>query len=139
MGMPAYNESGDSLFFGSGLRWTPLATHRLSPFVEVLFGGRKVTYEVDNPALHEELQKEWNDGNGTLPHYPKRSDWSTEVSENGPSLASGGGLDVVVKRPFTFRVINVEYTRSWMPDVEMIHPQSGIRITTEAVLRIGTW
>jgi hypothetical protein len=82
---------------------------------------------------------EWNDGNGTLHHYPMRSAWSTEASQNGPSIASGGGLDVVVKRPFTFRVINIEYTRSWMPDVGMIHPQSGIRITTEAVLRIGTW
>jgi len=139
MGMPAYNDSADSLFYGSGFRWTPLADHRLSPFVEVLFGARKVTYEVDNPALHEELKKEWNDGNGTLPHFPKRSDWSTEVSENGPSLASGGGLDVVVTRPFTWRLINVQYTHSWMSDVEMIHPQSGIRITTEAVLRIGTW
>lgn len=139
MGMPAFNESGDSLFYGSGLRWGPLATHRVSPFVEVLFGGRKVTYEVDDPALREQLLNEWNNGNGTLPHYPMRSAWSTEVAENGPSLASGGGLDVIVKRPFTFRVINVEYTHSWMQDVEMIHPQSGIRITTEAVLRIGTW
>ncbi len=139
MGMPAYNDSADSLFYGSGFRWAPLADHRISPFVEVLFGGRKVTYEVDNAALHEELKKEWNDGNGTLKHYPKRSDWSTEVAENGPSISSGGGLDVVVKRPFTFRLINVQYTHSWMQDVEMIHPQSGLRITTEAVLRIGTW
>ena len=139
MGMPAYNDSADSLFYGSGIRWTPLADHRLSPFVEVLFGGRKVTYEVDNAALHDLFKEEWNDGNGTLPHYPKRSDWSTEVSQNGPSISTGGGLDVVVKRPFTFRLINVQYTHSWMQDVEMIHPQSGIRITTEAVLRIGTW
>jgi len=129
----------DSLFYGGGLRWAPLADGRVSPFIEVLFGGRKVTYEVDNPALHEQLKKEWNDGNGTIPHYPKRSDWSTEFAENGPSLSSGGGLDVVVKRPFTFRLINVQYTHSWMSDVEMIRPQSGIRITTEAVLRIGTW
>jgi hypothetical protein len=139
MGMPAYNESADSLFYGGGLRWTPLASHRFSPFAEVLFGGRKVTYEVDDPALHEELKKEWNDGNGTIPHFPKRSDWSTEVANNGPSLAVGGGLDAVVTRPFTWRVINVQYTHSWMPDLEMIHPQSGVRLTTEAVLRIGTW
>jgi hypothetical protein len=139
MGLPAYNQSADSLFYGSGLRWTPLADHRFSPFVEVLFGGRKVTYEVDDAALHEQLKKEWDDGHGTLKHYPKRSDWSTEVAENGPSISSGGGLDVVVKRPFTLRLINVQYTHSWMADVNTIHPQSGVRITTEAVLRIGTW
>jgi hypothetical protein len=139
MGMPKYNESGDSLFYGAGPRWTPLASHRVSPFAEVLFGGRKVTYEVDDPALRKELMAEWGDGSGPLPHYPKRSDWSTEVSSNGASLAAGGGLDVVVTRSFTWRLFNVQYTHSWMPGVEMIHPENGVRITTEAVLRIGTW
>ncbi len=139
MGMSAYNESADSLFYGGGLRWTPLATHRFSPFGEFLFGGRKVTYEVDDAALHKELTKEWNDGNGTLPHYPKRSDWSTEVASNGPSLALGGGLDVVVARPFTWRVINLQYTHSWMGGVDTIRPENGMRVTMEAVLRIGTW
>ena len=139
MGMPAYNQSGDSLFYGAGVRWTPLASHRWSPFTEVLFGGRKVTFEVDDPALKKTLLNEWNDGNGTLHHYPKRSDWSTQVSSNGPSLAAGGGLDVVVTRPFTWRLVNVQYTHSWMQGVDQIHPDKGIRITTQAVLRIGTW
>lgn len=109
------------------------------PYLEFLFGGRKVTYEVDNPNLENQLLTAWNDGNGTLAHYPKRSDWSTQVSTNGPSLAVGGGLDVVVTRPFTWRLVNVQYTRSWMDGVDTIHPQDGMRITTEAVLRIGTW
>ncbi len=139
MGMAHYTQSGDSLFYGAGPRWTPLASHRYSPFAEVLFGGRKVTYEVDNPTLENTLLNAWNDGNGTLPHYPKRSDWSTEVSSNGASLAAGGGLDVVIKRPFAWRLVNVQYTHSWMPGVENIHPENGFRVTTEAVLRIGTW
>jgi len=139
MGMPQSNQSGDSLFYGAGPRWTPLASHRFSPYVQFLFGGRKVTYEVDNIALHKELLKEWDNGDGTLPHYPTRSDWSVEAATNGPSIAVGGGLDVVVSRPFAWRVVNVEYTHSWMPSVDMIHPQNGVRITTEAVLRIGTW
>ena len=140
MGMSADNESGDSLFYGLGPRWTPRASHRFSPYAEFLFGGRKVTYEVDNLELRAKLLKEWNDGEGTLAHYPKRSDWSTETAQNGPSLAAGGGLDLVVTRPFAWRLINVQYTHTWMPDVEsMIHPQDGIKVTTEAVLRIGTW
>jgi len=139
MGFSKYTQSGDSLFYGAGPRWTPLATRRWSPFAEVLFGGRKVTYEVDNPALENRLLTAWNDGNGTLPHYPKRSDWSTEVSSNGFSLAAGGGLDVVVTRPFAWRLINIQYTHSWMDGVDNIHPDNGVRITTEAVLRIGTW
>jgi hypothetical protein len=139
MGMPSYNQSADSLFYGAGPRWTPMASHRVSPFAEVLFGGRKVTYEIDNPALEKSLLNAWNDGNGTLQHYPKRSDWSTQYAENGPSLVAGGGVDVVVTRPFSWRLLNVEYTHSWMSDVGMIHPQNGFRVSTEAVLRIGTW
>jgi|HubBroStandDraft_6_1064221.scaffolds.fasta_scaffold01074_13 hypothetical protein len=139
MGFSKYTQSGDSLFYGAGPRWTPLASRRWSPFAQVLFGGRKVTYEVDNPTLENTLLNAWNDGSGTLPHYPKRSDWSTEVSSNGASLAAGGGLDVVIKRPFAWRLVNVQYTHSWMPGVENIHPENGFRVTTEAVLRIGTW
>jgi hypothetical protein len=139
MGFSKYTQSADSLFYGGGPRWTPMATHRWSPFAELLFGGRKVTYEVDNPELENTLLNEWNDGSGTLRHYPKRSDWSTQVASNGPSLAAGGGLDVVITRPFAWRLINIEYTHSWMGGVENIHPDNGFRITTEAVLRIGTW
>jgi len=140
MHMPNYEQSGDSLFYGAGPRWTPRAAKHFSPFAEVLFGGRKVTHEIDNLALRAQLMKEWNDGSGgTVPHFPKRSDWSIETSNNGPSLQAGGGVDVVVTRPFAWRLINVKYTHTWMRDVDMIRPQDSIKVTTEAVLRIGTW
>jgi len=139
MHMPYYNYSADSLFYGGGFRWTPMADRRFSPFAQFLFGGRKVTFEIMDNALREKLLKEWNDGNGTLPHYPKRSDYSFETAQNGPSIAVGGGFDVVVTRPFAWRVLNLEYTHSWMNDVAMIHPQEGLKISTQAVVRIGTW
>jgi hypothetical protein len=137
--MPRSNQSGDSLFYGGGLRWTPRAAQKLSPYVEMLFGGRKVTFETDDGALQTKLMKEWNDGSGTLGHYPKRSDWSVEVANNGPSIAVGGGVDVVMTRAFAWRLVSVQYTHSWMGDVDMIRPQAGVRVTTQAVLRIGTW
>jgi hypothetical protein len=139
MNMPQSNQSADSLFYGGGARWTPLAAHRISPFAELLFGGKKVTHETDDEALRKELMKAWDDGKGPLEHYPKRSDWSVEVSNNGPSIVAGGGLDVVVTRPFAWRVIQFEYSHTWMNDVAMIHPQNSVRISTGAVLRIGTW
>jgi hypothetical protein len=139
MHFPESNQSGDSLFYGAGPRWTPRASRRFSPYAQFLFGGRKVTYEVDNDALHQQLLKEWNDGNGSRPHYPKRSDWSVETANNGVSVAAGAGLDVVFTRAFAWRVINLQYTHTWMGDVDAIHPQKGIRVATEAVLRIGTW
>jgi hypothetical protein len=139
MHMPAANQSGDSLFYGGGLRWTPRASHFFSPFVQVMFGGKKVTHETDDLALKKKLLNEWNDGSGTLPHYPKRNAWSVEIANNGPALGVGGGFDVVLARPFAWRVLDLEYTHAWMGDVVMIQPQNALRVSTSAVLRIGTW
>ena len=139
MHMPAVNQSGDSLFYGGGLRWTPRAANRFSPYLQVMFGGKKVTHETDDLSLRKKLLEEWDDGDGSLPHYPKRSDWSAEVSSNGPSLGIGGGIDIVFARPFAWRLLSVEYSHTWMDDVAMIHPQQTVRFSTAAVLRIGTW
>jgi hypothetical protein len=139
MGFPAVNQSGDMLFYGGGLRWTPLAAHKVSPYMQVMFGGRKVTREIDDLALRKQLMEEWDNGGGTLPHYPKRSDWSVEYANNGPSLGFGSGFDWVVTRAFAWRLANVEYFHTWMGNVGAIQPQNALRITTGAVLRIGTW
>ena len=139
MHMPASNQSGDSLFYGGGVRWTPRAAHKISPYMQVMFGGKKVTHETDDNVLRKWLMTNWNDGNGSIPHYPKRSDWSVEVTNNGPSLGIGGGFDMVVTRPFAWRRLTLEYNHTWMPDVAMIHPQNTLRVSTSAVLRIGTW
>jgi hypothetical protein len=137
--MPASNQSGDSLFYGGGIRWTPLAAHRVSPFAQVMFGGKKITHETDDIALRTKLLDDWDDGKGPLHHYPMRSDWSVEVAKNGPALGVGGGFDVVLARPFAWRLVDVQYTHTWIGDVGAIQPQNAIRITTGAVLRIGTW
>jgi hypothetical protein len=107
--------------------------------MHMMFGGKKVAHETDDLSQRNRLFTEWNDGKGTLGHYPKRSDWSIETINNGPALAVGGGFDVVVARPFAWRVINVEYSHAWMGDVAMIQPRNTVRFSTGAVLRIGTW
>lgn len=139
MHMPYSNYSADSLFYGGGLRWTPRADRRFSPYAQFLFGGRKVTMEIMDAELRKKLLTAWNDGNGTLGHYPKRSDYSFETAQNGPSIAVGGGFDVIITRPFAWRVFNLEYTHSWMNNVGQIKPQEGLKISTQAVVRIGTW
>jgi hypothetical protein len=139
MHMPQPNYSADSLFYGGGIRWTPTANRRFSPFAQFMFGGRKVTFETTDLDLRKKLLDTWNDGNGKLPHYPKRSDYSFETAQNGPSIAVGGGFDIIITRPFAWRVLNVEYTHSWMNDVAMVRPQEGLKISTQAVVRIGTW
>ncbi len=139
MHMPSSDQSGDSLFYGGGVHWAPRAAHSVSPYLQFMIGGNKVTHETDNIPLREQLLAEWNDGNGTLPHYPLRSAWSVEVSNNGPELKLAGGFDLVVTRPFAWRLLDLEYSHTWIGDVVNLHPQNALRISTGAVLRIGTW
>ena len=139
MHMPSSDQSGDSLFYGGGVRWTPKASHAISPYVQLMIGGNKITHETDNAALREQLLAEWNDGSGTLSHYPLRSAWSVEISHNGPALKLAGGFDLVIARPFAWRLLDLEYSHAWIGDVVNIHPRNALRISTGAVLRIGTW
>jgi hypothetical protein len=139
MHMPSSDQSGDSLFYGGGVRWTPRASHKISPYLQFMVGGNKVTHETDNIPLRERLMEEWNDGGGTLPHYPLRSAWAVEISRNAPAVKLAGGFDLVLARPFAWRLLDLEYSHAWMDDVVNIHPQNSLRITTGAVLRIGTW
>jgi hypothetical protein len=112
---------------------------RFSPYVEVLVGDRRITHEIDDPQKKEKLLAAWNDGDGVLPHYPKRSDYSTEHQANGFAMAMGGGFDVVVARALAWRVADLEYTRSWLGDVDQTRASQSVRFTSGLTLRIGTW
>lgn len=46
MNLPYVNQSADSLFDG-GVRWTARASHRVSPYLRMMFGGKKVTQRKD--------------------------------------------------------------------------------------------
>ena len=133
------NESSDSVLFSAGPRWTPRATHRFSPFAQVLFGGRRLTYEVQNPELRHSLIDAWDNGNGTLPHYPKRSAYQEEYQALGFNLTMGGGLDASFGRAFAWRVLDLNYSHSWMPEVHSIDASNGVQLRTGIVLRIGNW
>ena len=61
------------------------------------------------------------------------------MKRNGPALKLAGGFDYVVTRPFAWRLLDIEYAHTWVDDVVNIHPQNALRISTGAVLRIGTW
>ena len=134
--MPKY-QSGDSTMFAVGPRWTPRAARRFSPFAEVMFGGRRITHDIQNPELRKELLNEWN--NGQLPHFPKRSDYMVEYQQFGFAMSMGGGFDAVFGRAFAWRVLDVEYSHSWLASVDPINASQGMQIRTGLVLRIGTW
>jgi hypothetical protein len=136
--MPKH-QSGDSFSYLIGPRWNPRAAHRGSPYAQVLVGGRRVSHEIYYPDVHEQLMKEWNNGDGSLPHFPKRSDYTTLNQINAFALAAGGGYDFRVTRGLAWRVADVEYTHTFMPDVDTIHPQDGIRFYSGLIVRVGTW
>ena len=131
------NQSADSVSFSVGPRWTPLPSHRFSPFVQMLFGGRRVTYEIQNPELREQLKEEWNEG--LLAHDPKRSDYQVQYQALGFDLTMGGGFDAAFGRAFAWRVLDVNYSHSWLPDAHAINTSNGMQVRTGVVLRIGNW
>lgn len=138
LGMPK-SESGDIESYTVGPRWTPRSSSRFSPFVQALVGGTRVTHEIVDQQKRQELKQKWNNGEGTLPHYPTRSEWSVEHQANGVELALGGGFDIVFHRALAWRVGAIEYTHSFLGDVDQIRAADTIRVTTGVVLRIGTW
>jgi hypothetical protein len=133
------NESADSVTFAAGLRWTPRAAHRFSPFAQALFGGQRLTYEVVDLQKENTLLNAWNDGNGPLPHYPKRSAYEVQYQALGFNMTMGGGLDMAFGRAFAWRVLDVDYSHSWLPPVHGIDASQGVQVRTGVVLRIGTW
>jgi hypothetical protein len=133
------NESADSLTFSLGPRWTPSATHRVSPFVQSFVGGRRMTYEVLNPQLRATLLKAWDDGHGALPHYPKRTDYETQYQALGLNLTVGGGFDVAFGRAFVWRVLDLNYSHTWLSEVHSINASNSLQLRTGVVLRIGNW
>jgi len=135
---PKY-ESADSLTFAAGPRWTPHATRRFSTFAQILFGGRRVTYEVVSPLLRDSLLNAWDDGKGSLPHYPKRNDYQVQYQALGFNLTIGGGFQASFGRAIAWHVLDLNYSHSWLPEVHSIDASNGVQVRTGVVLRIGNW
>ena len=127
------------MIFAAGPRWTPRAAHRFSPFAQVFFGGQKITYEIRDSQKENFLLNAWNDGNGWLPHYPKRSAYTVQYQALGFNMTMGGGFDILFGRAFAWRVLDVNYSHSWMPPVHGIDSSQAVQVRTGIVLRIGTW
>lgn len=123
--------------FRGGDRWTPLAAHRISPHAQVLAGGRRISHEIDDIAKHAQYDADWLAGK--LSQRPLRSAWSVEHQSTGPAIVVGVGVDYVFTRSFAWRVVDAEYTHSWVSATDQINATQGLKIASEVVLRIGTW
>ena len=54
-------------------------------------------------------------------------------------MAAGVGLDLHFNRALAFRLIGLEYTRSWTNNLSDFASPHGFQIKTGVVLHMGTW
>jgi len=121
------NLTGDSLTYMTGPRWTPPVTGQLVPYFQVLFGGNKLTQELVLP----------NREGRTL--ADDTSSPRQQFERDGFAMAAGMGLDLNFNRALAFRLIGVEYTRSWTNDLNGYAAGHGFQLKTGVVLHMGTW
>jgi hypothetical protein len=128
--------SGDSLTFTVGPQWIVHTAGRWSPHVHFRIGGQKITEEQLNPELQKQVLSRVPKGASKSKYHDLYTrHWET----TGFSIAVGGGLDVALNRALALRVANVDYTRSWLGDLNGRNFDHGLRVSTGLVLRIGTW
>jgi hypothetical protein len=70
-----------------------------------------------------------------LLHSLYSKDWET----NGFTIQAGSGVDVKINNALSYRVANLEYSHSWIKELNGINYQNGLQFTTGVVLRMGTW
>ncbi|HSR06654.1 MAG TPA: hypothetical protein VLM42_05855 [Bryobacteraceae bacterium] len=130
------NLSGDSLSYMAGSRWTPPVTGQLVPYVQVLFGGNKLTQELVFPQQESYLTG-LAKSDGSEP--PARSQYAQQFEHDGFAIAAGMGLDYNFNRALAFRLVAVDYTRSWASDMNGFTAPQGFQFKTGLVLHMGNW
>jgi len=132
----AQHWSGDSLTFTVGPQWIVHTTGRWSPHAHFRIGGQKITEELLNPELQKQVLSRVPKGASKSKYHDLYTrHWET----TGFSIALGGGLDVALNRALALRVANIDYTRSWLGDLNGRNFDHGFRVSTGLVLRLGTW
>jgi hypothetical protein len=136
----AANNTGDMLTYAMGPRWTPTAARRVSPFAQVLIGGKKLTrYETD-PLKKSLLIAEATRAGKPL---PREEAYTTPEVLHGLAVLGGAGVDVRLNPVFALRVASVEYARSWAgtPGGGLVdrNYNHGLQLSGGLILRMGTW
>jgi hypothetical protein len=130
------NLSGQSLTYLFGPRFTYRIGERWSIYTNILLGGQKLNQQQVYP---ERIPT------GDLTEWNKLTTWEqyaqiSEVSEaNGFAASVGGGVDLTVNRAFAIRLGNVDHLWSTIGDFNNVSYAHGLRFSSGAILRLGTW
>jgi len=130
------NLTGDSLTYMVGPRWTPPISGRLVPYFQILAGGNKLTQELMFPRQEAYLNA-LATSTGSAP--PDHSEYTQQFERNGFAIAVGSGLDFHFNRALGFRLIGLEYVRSWTGGMPGFESQNGFQVKAGMVLRMGNW
>jgi len=130
------NLSGDSLSYLAGARWTAGTSARWSPHAELLVGGTKLTQELINPELEQELN---SIAKQTVTPKPPHSAYSEHRETNGFAIQAESGVDVKLNNALSFRAVSLAYAHSWTNDLNGINYQNNVQVSTGLILRMGTW
>jgi len=128
--------SGDSLTYMAGSRWTPPLSGRVVPFAQMLFGGNKVTQELMFPAEKGSLQQLAQRADSPPPTHDQ---YTQQFEANGLAMAAGIGLDFKFNRALAFRIFDLEYTHSWMNELNGFAAPNGLQTKMGLVLHMGNW
>jgi hypothetical protein len=129
------NLTGDSFSYMAGPRWTPSGSSRFVPYFQVLLGGNKLTQERMFPEKEAALSL-LAERTGSPP--PAHDMYTEQYERDGFAVSAGTGLDLHFNRALGFRLIGVEYTHSWINDLNGFATR-GFQVKTGMVLRMGTW
>lgn len=133
----SHNFSGDLLTYMTGPRWTPQTSGRWSPHAQALVGGAKVTQEYDNPVLEAEVAH-WQpktDEEIAQKHAYYATVWDTA----GFAVKAGAGVDYKFNNALALKVVDVDYMRTWVKDINGFDYQHTVQVSGGLVLRMGTW
>jgi hypothetical protein len=135
IGLPQ-NDSGDSLTYMLGARWSPKSAGRMVPHVRVLVGGHKIYEERLYPDLQKELQAQGAEGTY---YHNVYLDYTQNWHENGFAVSLGAGLDLGINRALGYRLASVDYLHSWLSKLNGSDFSNGVRISTGLIVNMGSW
>jgi len=125
------NLTGDSLSYLMGLRWTPQIRSRWVPYAQILAGGNKLTQELMLPKLKAALS--------SASALADHDQYTRQFEADSFTYAAGTGMDLNLNRALAVRLVNLEYTRSWVRELNGFKAPNGLQIKAGIVLRMGTW
>jgi hypothetical protein len=131
MGGLPLNHSGDALNYMVGPRWVPSAGNRWSPYVQVLAGGQRLSWEVMDPAAKAALEESYKQVGKTL-SFSDHQYYTSDSTANTFALKAGAGVDLKLNAALAVRMIGVDYVHA------AGHPTE-FQVTGGLNVRFGTW